>query len=130
MTVIPSSELSFVQLPGRRSADPLTGIGTGSSLRVVDLDAAERRQAHVHPHTEEIIYVARGSGEIWVDGRWQRFGAGDVVRVPTGEAHAGFADPGTETRLVCFFPHPDLAGNYEETNREVSRSERPTKETG
>lgn len=123
MTVITSSSLRFAQLPGRASADPLAAVeadvDVASSVRVVRLVRTDMRRAHVHPRSEEIVYVAAGSGTVWIDGGCERVAAGDVVHIPAGAPHATLPDAGSTVELVCFFPHPDLAANLTETARVV-----------
>ena len=68
MTVTPGHELHFDELPGRDSADPLLGLGAASSIRIVRLHPGRTRQAHRHPHSEEIVYVRTGHGTAFLDG--------------------------------------------------------------
>jgi quercetin dioxygenase-like cupin family protein len=116
MTVIKRSALNFADLPGRRSADPLLGIESQSSARFVTLAYSEGRTAHYHPHSEEIMYVVKGRGHIWIDGQRHRVEAGDVVRVGTGQAHATVPEADWDMELMCFFPHPDLSCNIVDTD--------------
>ena len=120
MSVHRSSDLRFADLPGRRSADPLADVAAESSIRVVELERTESRTAHRHPHTEEIVYVAAGTGEVWIDGRTIPIEPGDVVRIPAQTPHATIPDRGVSMRLVCFFPHPDLGRNIEDTDITVT----------
>lgn len=113
MTVVGHADLRFEQLAGRTSADPLAGMGAASSVRIVRLRATPDRRAHVHPRSEEIVYVIAGSGSVWIDGVTEPVEAGDVIRIPPGAAHATVPDADME--LVCFFPDPDLASNSTET---------------
>ena len=116
MTVIKRGRFRFVDLPGRQSADPLAEVDSQSSARYVTLGYSEGRTAHVHPLSEEIIYVVTGRGHIWIEGRRQPVEAGDVVHVPTGQAHATVPDPGSTMELMCFFPHPNLSRNIVDTD--------------
>ena len=120
MTVVPSGSLDYDDLPGRRSANPFTDTVGGSSVRVVELERTAGRTAHRHPHSEEIVFVESGSGHVWLDGRRLSVSPGDLVRVPPGTAHATVPDEGVRMRLVCFFPHPDLTQNIEDTDISVS----------
>jgi quercetin dioxygenase-like cupin family protein len=120
MTVVGRAELDFVDLPGRRSADPLGSILSEASVRVVELDRTADRTAHRHPHSEEIVYVAAGHGEVWLDGERHPVSQGDIVRIPTGAAHATVPADGERMRLICFFPHPDLSENIEDTDITVT----------
>ena len=63
MAVVGSDSLDFVQMPGRRSADPLAGIEVGCSLRIVEMTPDPDRRAHRHPHSEEVVVVLEGSGK-------------------------------------------------------------------
>lgn len=120
MTVVSGDGLEFDELPGRRSANPFTTTPADSSLRVVRLERSEGRRAHRHPRSEEIVYIEAGSGSVWIDGETHRVSRGDVVRIPQGAAHATIPDDGSEMVLVCFFPHPDLAENIEDTDTAVT----------
>lgn len=82
-------------------------------MRVVHLEH-ERRSPHLHPHSQEAIYVIKGEGLLWEDGVAQRFGAGDCALIEPGVPHATVPNPGTVMDLICFFPHPDLPGNTQE----------------
>ena len=112
-TIVKGSSVKMLELAGRRSGDPLTGIDTASSVRIVELAPGETRTAHLHPHSEEITVVVSGSARIWIDGEFTDISAGDVAVIPAGAAHATVASE--PVLLHCFFPHPDLSCNYEET---------------
>jgi quercetin dioxygenase-like cupin family protein len=120
VTVIKGDGLDFADLPGRRSANPFSDVPVDSSVRVVELERSAGRTAHRHPHSEEVVYVEAGSGAVWIDGELTPVETGDVVRIPTGSAHATIPDDGERMRLVCFFPHPNLAENIEDTDISVS----------
>ncbi len=119
MSITRSTRLRFAALPGRASADPLDGVGAASSVRIVRLHRTKGRRAHVHPRSEEIMYVIAGTATVWIDGVRERVRAGDVVHVPAGAAHATVPDADTDVELVCFFPDPDLASNLAETGHAV-----------
>lgn len=114
MTVVRSEDVEMVSLEGRRSGDPLRNLDPASSVRIVELAPGERRTAHVHPHSEEITIVVRGRARIWIDGTFTEVSAGDIAVIPPGTPHATVAEE--PVLLHCFFPHPDLAANYRETD--------------
>jgi quercetin dioxygenase-like cupin family protein len=91
-----------------------------ASLRIVELERTEDRTAHRHPFSEEIVYVAAGSGEVWIDGERHPVVEGDVVHIPTGVPHATIPAAGESMRLVCFFPHPHLPDNLIDTDIQVT----------
>ncbi len=117
MAVVGSDSLDFVQMPGRRSADPLAGMGLGCSLRIVEMNPDPERRAHRHPLSEEIVVVMEGSGHVWLEGERTPVTVGDVVVIPAGSLHATV--PAGAMRLACFFPHPTLSENIEESDRPV-----------
>lgn len=112
------ADLTFLDLPGRRSADPLALLGGGGphgvSVRVVRMEAAPGRRPHRHPRSVEVVHVLAGTGAAWLDGRSTPVGPGDTFLIPAGAAHATLPDPGGPLELLCFFPHADLAANIEE----------------
>ncbi|MDH4277932.1 MAG: cupin domain-containing protein [Acidimicrobiia bacterium] len=116
MTVVGRSTFRFADLPGRRSADPLAAVDSQSSVRYVKLEHDPTRTAHRHPHSEEVMLIVAGHGHLWLEGDRLPVEQGDVVRVPTGAAHATIPDRGSAMELMCFFPHPDLADNMVETD--------------
>lgn len=118
--IVTPGDLEFTNLPGRRSADPFLDTGISSSVRIVELERTEQRKAHRHPQSEEIMYVTAGAGQVWVDGVLHPVRQGDVIHIPKGAAHATIPAPGGSMRLVCYFPHPHLASNLEETDVEVT----------
>lgn len=119
MPVVPGDSLRFADLPGRRSADPLPAEGaTAYSVRVVRIAAAAVRTPHRHPRSDEVIWVADGTGTVWEDGTTTPVTAGDLVVIPTGVPHATLPGPSGLT-LVCFFPDPDLSSNREELDHPV-----------
>lgn len=121
MTVVSSEDVVFVALPGRRSGDPLRGVEAASSLRLSHPERTNSRRAHRHPNSEEVIYVRTGTGVVYIDGTIHQVTPGDVVHVPRGAAHATAPDEGATMELVCFFPHPNLAENIEETDIDIMK---------
>ena len=113
--IVGRAEREYVQRPGRLVADPFDGVDTDPfSVRVVQLDGDNRRNPHLHPHSQEVIFVVRGTGTLWENGERHPVAEGDCVLIPTGVPHATVPNPGTTMELVCFFAHPDLPGNTEE----------------
>jgi quercetin dioxygenase-like cupin family protein len=119
VTVVRRADLDFRELPGRWAADPFAGGEAPVSVRVVRILPGVPRSPHRHPHSCEVVHVAEGNGVVWLDGRATDVATGDVVLIPAGAPHATIAT-GAELRLVCFFPHPDLAGNIEELEGVIS----------
>lgn len=115
MPVVRGAGLDYLALPGRRSADPLGGavVDSGASVRVVRI-APGPRTPHVHPLSAEVAYVVEGTGTAWEADEPTEVRPGDLLVVAPGVPHATVARGPGELVLVCFFPHPDLAGNLDE----------------
>jgi len=112
--IVNRDALRFEARPGRKSADPLAGAGVDFTVRIVSLSSDSVRWAHRHPRSVELLHVTEGRGVLWEDGVEGRFEEGDTALVPAGVPHATVPDPGTDMKLICFFPHPDLDNNIEE----------------
>jgi quercetin dioxygenase-like cupin family protein len=115
MTVVGAEELDFREFPGRRTSDPFRHAGRGeSTVRQVVIEHVATRSPHLHPKSEEIVYVVAGRGRVWLNGVVHPVGPGSWYRIPVGTPHATLADAGERMSLVCFFPHDDFASNIEE----------------
>ena len=71
------------------SNPPSTGAG---QLTVIDVTLAPGKghDFHKHPDQEEVIYVAAGKVEQWVDREKRVLGPGDSAFIPAGVVHASF----------------------------------------
>jgi len=68
---------------------------------------------HIHTHVDEIVYVYKGRGEMYVNGKWVQVKAGDFHTCPRGVAHTARTVGDDEIWLICFFtdPLPQPAGD-------------------
>lgn len=115
MSVVGPGELEFRDFPGRSTANPFRQAGRGAStVRQVVIEHVSSRSPHLHPLSEEIVYVVSGRGRVWLDGVFHPVGPGHWYRIPVGTPHATLADQGERMSLICFFPHDDFANNIEE----------------
>ncbi|MDQ3893232.1 MAG: cupin domain-containing protein [Actinomycetota bacterium] len=71
------------------------------SLAEATLDAGQSTRRHYHRTAEEIYFILAGSGEMEVDGRRERVGAGDAVLIPPRAWHQIVAEGGDELRFLC-----------------------------
>ena len=114
MPVVRAADLSYDQLPGRLSADPVpSGMGSDYSVRLVRVPPGPRAP-HRHPHTDEVTYVVSGSGTAWEGDEPHAVGPGDLVFVPRDTPHATVTQGDEDLVLLCFFPCADLSGNLVE----------------
>jgi quercetin dioxygenase-like cupin family protein len=115
MTVVGPDELRFRDFPGRTTSDPFRETGQGAStVRQVVIDYIPSRSPHLHPQSEEIVYVVAGTGRVWLDGVFHPVRPGSWYRIPARTPHATMADRGERMSIVCFFPHDDFSNNIEE----------------
>jgi quercetin dioxygenase-like cupin family protein len=115
MTVIGRDQLQYRDFPGRATSDPFRDAGQGAStVRQVVIEHVPSRSPHMHPQSEEIVYVVSGTGRVWLDGVFHPVAPGSWYRIPIDTPHATMADPGQRMSLVCFFPHDDFANNIVE----------------
>lgn len=124
MTVVGPEDLRFRDFPGRATSDPFHDAGPGSStVRQVVIEYVPSRSPHMHPQSEEIVYVVAGKGRVWLDGVFHPVQPGSWYRIPARTPHATLADRGERMSLVCFFPHDDFANNIEELGLVIDAEE-------
>jgi quercetin dioxygenase-like cupin family protein len=124
VTVVGPDELRFRDFPGRTTSDPFRDAGQGAStVRQVTIEYVPSRSPHLHPHSEEIVYVVAGTGRVWLDGVFHPVGPGSWYRIPARTPHATMANRGERMSLVCFFPHDDFSKNIEELDLEIEADE-------
>jgi quercetin dioxygenase-like cupin family protein len=129
VSVVGPDELDFRDFPGRSTADPFKKAGQGAStVRQVVIEHVPSRSPHLHPQSEEIVYVVAGHGRVWIDGVVHPVAPGSWYRIPAGTPHATMADPDERMSLVCFFPHADFANNIEELDLLLEINEEETDE--
>jgi quercetin dioxygenase-like cupin family protein len=124
VNVVGPDELRFRDFPGRTTSDPFRNAGQGAStVRQVAIEYVPSRSPHLHPHSEEIVYVVAGKGRVWLDGVFHAVGPGSWYRIPARTPHATMANRGERMSLVCFFPHDDLSKNIEELDLDIEADE-------
>jgi quercetin dioxygenase-like cupin family protein len=82
------------------------GVGASTAnMNYVDMQPGERNVPHIHPESEDTIYILDGHGSIEdLDaGVRLEFTAGQAVHVPVGVRHAVAADRGTRIESVGGF---------------------------
>ncbi len=111
--VVSAKDVTPEPFPGR-DVRALVGVDTPVPASQLSLVITTFRpggvQLPVHEHTafEEVIYVAQGSGEIWVDGQVASVQAGDVFLLPASAKHAVRNSGEVDLVLVCSFSAPDF----------------------
>lgn len=115
--VVHESDVPEVELPGRHlrwvaNAETLDPKYLSSCvIRVAPGETV--RPAHFHPHGEELIYIIRGSGRVYVDGAVDPVRAGSLVLFRQGLVHMLQNTGEEEMKVVCFFAPATSLANYE-----------------
>ena len=68
---------------------------------------------HIHVTVDEIVFVYKGEGEMYVNGKWVPIKAGDLHVCPRGVAHATRALPGKELLIFNIFTPPQPKGAHD-----------------
>ena len=74
-------------------------------LASATLETGKTIESHIDP-MEEIYFIARGEGEMTVDGETRRVGPGDAVWIPAGASHA-LSNTGDELILILVVASPN-----------------------
>jgi quercetin dioxygenase-like cupin family protein len=61
---------------------------------------------HIHTHCDELVYVFKGQGEIYLNGKWTPIKAGDFHTSPRGVAHSIRTAEDEEIWVMAFFTDP------------------------
>lgn len=61
--------------------------GDNAYLGALHFAAGATVPAHRHPHSEELLTVTRGEGEMTIDGKPVKLKAGDAVHIPMNALH-------------------------------------------
>jgi quercetin dioxygenase-like cupin family protein len=97
---------------GWLSNPPTTG---AKQLTVIDVTLAPGKghDFHKHPDQEEVIYVAAGKVEQWVDRDKRVLGAGDSAFIPADMVHASFNVGDNDAKIVAILGPCVGEGGYE-----------------
>lgn len=66
---------------------------------------------HYHQSCEEIVFVYKGKGEMYIDGQWVPVKAGDLHVNPRGVYHATRVVGDQDMQVFCIFAQPQANGN-------------------
>jgi mannose-6-phosphate isomerase-like protein (cupin superfamily) len=68
---------------------------------------------HIHVTVDETVFVYKGEGELYINGKWVPVKAGDLHVCPRGVAHASRALPGKELLIFNIFTPPQPKGAHD-----------------
>ena len=66
---------------------------------------------HIHTSAEEIVFVYKGTGEMYINGKWIPVKAGDLHVCPRGMAHATRVVGDGQMEVISIFAPPQTGGN-------------------
>ena len=66
---------------------------------------------HIHTSAEEIVFVYKGTGEMYINGKWIPVKAGDLHVCPRGMAHATRVVGEGQMEVISIFAPPQTGGN-------------------
>ena len=93
---------------GNTTLDIVGGSSGSKMLTVRDLtlDPGASSPYHLHPNTEESIFVVEGELEFKVGNHRFTGNAGDCVLAPRGTGHGIANMSGQPVRVITVYPHP------------------------
>ena len=68
---------------------------------------------HIHVTVDEIVFVYKGEGEMYINGKWVPVKAGDLHICPRGVAHGSRPLPGKELLTFNIFTPPQPKGAHD-----------------
>jgi quercetin dioxygenase-like cupin family protein len=66
---------------------------------------------HLHSSADEIVFVYKGSGEMYLNGKWTPVKAGDLHVCPRGTPHATRVVGDSQMEVISIFAPPQAGGN-------------------
>jgi mannose-6-phosphate isomerase-like protein (cupin superfamily) len=116
LPLVHENDVPEIALPGRHLRWVVTAENMNakcSSACVIRVPPGETvKPAHSHPNGEEVIYIIRGSGRVYVDGVIEAVREGTTVLFPQGAVHM-LQNSGTEEmKVICFFAPPSDLTTY------------------
>jgi quercetin dioxygenase-like cupin family protein len=74
---------------------------------IVEINAGQSNALHLHPNSEELLYVLSGSCEHIVGDKKVTLHPGDLVRIPRNTNHQAFVTGKEALRAVISYSTPD-----------------------
>jgi quercetin dioxygenase-like cupin family protein len=116
LPLVHENDVPEIALPGRHLRWVVTAQNMNakcSSACVIRVPAGQTvKPAHSHPNGEEVIYIIRGSGRVYIDGVIEAVREGTTVLFPQGAVHM-LQNSGTEEmKVICFFAPPSDLTTY------------------
>lgn len=115
--VLDERDIQTEQVPGRDLKwlfKPGDGKAEGFSMNVIEIQPGNTvKPAHCHPNEEEVIYVMRGAGLVYIDGEVSELGPGCAALFPPGAVHMVRNNGHEVMKIACFFSPPVDFSRYQ-----------------
>ncbi len=103
---LPGRSLRWLFTPEMKQSEKFT-------MNVVNIKPGSTvKPAHSHPANEEVIYIAGGSGDAYIDGKVYPVRTGTAVLFSEGSVHMLRNTGTTDMKVVCFFTPPATLEHY------------------
>ena len=79
------------------------------SVSDLTIDADSNIPYHVHPNTEESMFLVEGDLVAMLDGKRFPFSQGDCMIATQGLGHGFVNESGKPARMITMYPHTDPA---------------------
>jgi mannose-6-phosphate isomerase-like protein (cupin superfamily) len=116
LPLVHENDVPEVALPGRHLRWIVTAENMNakcSSACIIRVPPGETvKPAHSHPNGEEVIYIIRGSGRVYIEGKIEAVREGTTVLFPQGAIHMLQNTGKDEMKVICFFAPPSDLTTY------------------
>jgi len=116
MTILHETEIPEEKQPGRYMrwlADENGLAADNLSVCVIRVEPGETvRPAHSHPHSEELIYIIKGTGKVMIEDKVGPVRSGTAVLFEEGKVHMLRNTGDVEMKVICFFAPATGVDNY------------------
>ncbi|MCK4816162.1 cupin domain-containing protein [bacterium] len=113
---IHESEVATKDLPGRKHKMVVRPDNIGAKnmcAGVAVFPANAHAPSHMHEKEEEILYVLKGEGNMYFDGKPERIKEGSFMFVPKGVRHSLEATSDKDLKVFYVFSPPVIQGSYD-----------------
>ena len=116
--VLDEKDVREIEVPGRYLrwvVDKKEGLdGKFCSCCIMRVEPGHKvNPAHCHPNGEEMLYIMKGNGKVYIDGIIYPFQAGSVVLFEQGKIHMVRNTGSEELKVACFFSPASNLDEYE-----------------
>ena len=123
----PPAELANLAAPFVIKVDPMPRNGGAEDFYVLteDVPVGASISPHRHPHSEEILYIHKGRGTAWLNGREAKLQPGTIIYMPRGTGVRLLNDGTEPISLVAIFSRPGFDRYHRETSVAAGETANP-----